>query len=131
MLISIMQKNLISYQPNSNMITIQATWFIKIRTMRAQKNRKSSIYIDLVTNNSPHSFQNTSSFCTGLCDCYNLVTILLKTSFRKAVPKEHHNKDYNKYNTNNDLKTELMQDLGTSSSNYESFEQPFLSLLNK
>ena len=109
------------------MITIQVRQFIKIRT---QKKRKSSIYIDLVTN-SPHSFQNTPSFWTELRDCYNLIMILLKTSFRKTGPKEHHYKDCNKYNTNNGLKTELMQDLGRSSSNYKSFEQPFLTLLNK
>ena len=82
-------------------------------------------------NNSPHSFQNTSTFCTGLSDCHNLVMIVLKASCRKTVPKEHHYKYYNKFNANNGLKTDLMQNLATSSSNYKSFEQLFFTLLSK
>ena len=82
-------------------------------------------------NSSPRSFQNTSTFCTGLSDCHNLVMIVLKTSCRKTVPKEYHYKDYNKVNAYNDLQIDLMQNLATSSSNYKSFEQLFFTLLNK
>ena len=39
--------------------------------------------IDLIINNSPNSFQNTSTFCTGLSDFHKLVVTILKMSFRK------------------------------------------------
>ena len=39
--------------------------------------------IDLIITNSPNSFQNTSTFCTGLSDFHKLVVTILKMSFRK------------------------------------------------
>ena len=44
-----------------------------------------------------------------------LTFIILKTSFRKTAPKEIHYRDYNKFNAD-DCKTELKQNLATSSS---------------
>ena len=55
---------------------------------------------------------------------------VLKTSFRKTGPKEIHYSDYCKFNAD-DFKTELKQNLATSSINYENFEQLFLALLDK
>ena len=55
---------------------------------------------------------------------------VFKTSFRKTAPKELHYIDFNKFNAD-DFKTELKQNLTTSGSNYEYFEQTFLALLDK
>ena len=63
-------------------------------------------------------------------DFHKLVVTALKTSFRKTAPRELHYRDYNKSDAD-DFKTELKQDLATSSSNYQNFEQAFLALLDK
>ena len=57
-------------------------------------------------------------------DFHKLVVTALKTSFRKTVPRELYYRDYNKSDAD-DFKTELKQDLATSSSNYQNFEQAF------
>ena len=46
------------------------------------------------------------------------------------APREHHYRDYNIFHANN-FKTELKQNLVTSSNIYENFEQAFLALLDK
>ena len=76
--------------------------------------------IDLIITNSANSFQNTSTFCTGLSDFQKLLVTVLKTSFRKTAPKEIHYRDYKKFNAD-DFKTQLRQNLVTSSRNYENF----------
>ena len=88
--------------------------------------------IDLIITNSPNSFQSTSTFCAGLSDFHKLVVTVLKTSFKKTVSKEIHYRDYNKFNADN-IKSELIlkQNLATSTSNYENFEEAFLALLDK
>ena len=88
------------------------------------------ICIDLIITNSPNSFQSTSNFCTGLSDFHNFVVTVLNTSFRKTAPKEIHYRGYDKFNAD-DFKTELRQNLATSSRNYENFEQAYLSLSDK
>ena len=55
---------------------------------------------------------------------------VLKTSFRKTASKEIHWRDYNKFKADV-FKIELGQNLATSSSNYENFEQAFWALLDK
>ena len=60
-------------------------------------------------------------------DFHKPVVTVLKLSFRKTTPKELHYRDYNIFNAHN-FKTELKQNLGTSSSNYENLEQAFLAL---
>ena len=50
-------------------------------------------------------------------DFHKLVVTALQTSFRKTAPRELHYRDYNKSDAD-DFKTELKQDLATSSSNY-------------
>ena len=78
--------------------------------------------IDPIITSSPNSFQNTSTFCTGLSDFYKLVVTVLKTSFRKMASKELHYRDYKKFNAD-DFKTGLKQNLATSSSTYENFNK--------
>ena len=46
------------------------------------------------------------------------------------APKEINYRDYKKFNAD-DFKTQLRQNLVTSSRNYENFEQAFLTLLDK
>ena len=82
--------------------------------------------IDLIITNSPSPSQNKSTFCTELSDFHKLVVTVLKTLFRKTAPKEIHYRDFKKFNVD-DFKTELRQDLATSSGNYENFEQAFLA----
>ena len=43
--------------------------------------------IDFIITNNPNSFQNTSTFCTGLSDFHKLVVTVLKTSLRKTIKK--------------------------------------------
>ena len=77
--------------------------------------------IDFIITNSPNSFQNTSTFSTGLSDFHQLVVTVLKTSFIKTAPEEIHYRDYKKFNAD-DFKTGMKQNLATSSRNYENFE---------
>ena len=44
--------------------------------------------IDLFITNSSNSFQNTSTFCTGLSDFHIILVTVLKTSFRKKHLKK-------------------------------------------
>ena len=78
--------------------------------------------VDLIITYSPNSFQNTSTFCTGLFDFYALAVTVLKTSIRKTAPKEFHYRDYYKFNVD-DFKTELKQILAVNSSSYKSLNK--------
>ena len=44
--------------------------------------------IDLIITNKHQSFQNTTSFSTGLSDFHKLVITSMKTTFPKVVPKK-------------------------------------------
>lgn len=46
--------------------------------------------IDLFITNSPNSFRNTSTLCTGLFDFRKLVVTVWKTFFSKSPPKDFH-----------------------------------------
>ena len=51
-------------------------------------------------------------------DFDKLVVTVLRTLLKKMAPKELHHRDYNIFNAD-DFKTELKQNLATSSSNYK------------
>ena len=61
--------------------------------------------IDLIITDSPNSFQNTSTFCTGLSDFHKLVVTVLKTSFRKTAPRRIDYRNYKRINAD-DFKAE-------------------------
>ena len=86
--------------------------------------------IDLVITTSRNTFRSSPSFCTKLSDFHKLVVIVLKTSCKKMTSKEIHYGGSNKF-TGDDFKTELRQNLSTSSSKYQNFEQAYLALLDK
>ena len=50
---------------------------------RRYKSMNNPSYIDLIITNSPNSFQNALTFCTGLSDFHKLVVTILKISYRK------------------------------------------------
>ena len=70
------------------------------------KNPGNPSCIDLFITNNPRSFQNTSAVSTGLSDCHKMVVTVLKTTFKKAKPKEIFYRDYKNFDGNS-FKLEL------------------------
>ena len=81
-----------------------------------------AICSDVIIANSPNSFENTSTFCTGLSGLHELVLTAF-LGFRNAATKVLYYRDYNKINADN-FKTELKQNLA------ENLEQAFSVLLD-
>ena len=70
------------------------------------KNPNNPSCIDLFITNKPMSFQNTSIMSTGLPDCHKMAVTVLKTSFKKAKPKEIFYRNYKNFDSDN-FKLEL------------------------
>ena len=75
------------------------------------------------------SFQNTTTLATGLSDFHKMIVTVCKTSFQKPKPKEIVYRNYKKFDRDI-FKDELKLKL-ESITNYESFEDVFLTILNK
>ena len=75
------------------------------------------------------SFQNTTTLATGLSDFHKMIVTVCKTSFQKPKPKEVVYRNYKKFDRDI-FKDELKLKL-ESITNYESFEDVFLTILNK
>ena len=87
--------------------------------------------IDLFLTNSSQSFQKTTTISTGLSDFHKMIVTVLKTTFPKVKPKVVLYRDYSKFVENHfrrDLKEKLR---GMRDKDYSSFENIFLSVLNK
>ena len=87
--------------------------------------------IDLLITNSSQSFQKTTTISTGLSDFHKMIITVLKTTFPKAKPKVVLYRDYSKFVENHfriDLKEKLRE---IRAINFSSFENIFLSVLNK
>ena len=86
-------------------------------------------YIDLFLTNSTGSFQNTTTVATELSDFHKMILTVLKTTVQRVSPKEIIYRDYKHFEPNN-FRSDLRKNL-ESINDYESFEQIFLSILNK
>ena len=93
------------------------------------KNPENPRCIDLFITNSVMSFQNTTTPATGLSDFHKMIVTVCKTSFQKPKPKEIVYRNYKKFDRHI-FKDELKLKL-ESITNYESFEDVFLTILNK
>ena len=93
------------------------------------KNPENPRCIDLFITNSVMSFQNTTTLATGLSDLHKMIVTVCKTSFQKPKPKEIVYRNYKKFD-GDIFKDELKLKL-ESITNYESFEDVFLTILNK
>ena len=76
------------------------------------------------------SFQNTIAVFNGLSDFNKMVITVIKMSFKKYSPIERHYWDY-KYFDHIKFKNKLNEKLSKVISNYESFENTFIEVLNK
>ena len=58
------------------------------------KNPDRPSNIDLILINCPHSFQNFRVIETGLSDFHKMVLTVMKTTYRKPVPRIEHYRDF-------------------------------------
>ena len=82
--------------------------------------------VDLFLTNCNRSFQHTSVVSTGISDCHKMIVTVLKTTFKKAKPKEivyRCYKNFDRHNFRRQLKHEL-QGCNTQ------YEEKFLAVLN-
>ena len=78
--------------------------------------------------NSSLSFQNTTTFASGLSDFHKMILTVLKTTFQKVKAKEIVYRNFKQFDMNkfkNDIREKLR-----SVNNYETFESEFLNVLN-
>ena len=88
--------------------------------------------MDLFLTNCHNSFQHTKVISTGLSDCQKMIVTVLKTTFKKAKPKEIvycSYKHYDKMKVRSDLKQKLSTTLDNYK-HYSHFETTFLNVLN-
>ena len=93
------------------------------------KNINNPSTIDLIITNSPRSCWNTKSFVNGLSDFHALVVTTINIKYCKPQPKEVTYRDYKSF----DIKTfqrDLLTVFTSGCSDYETFENMFLSTLN-
>ena len=110
------------YQYDAKNIVKQKTCF---------KSTDNPSCIDLFLTNSYRSFQNTCTVSTGLSDFHKMTITILKSTFQKSKPKKIIYRDYSKFEENN-FKTELKIKLENKNiKDYETFENIFLTVLNK
>ena len=95
------------------------------------KNPRNPSCIDLYLTNSPLSFQNTSSFFTGISDFQKLVLTVFKTSSVKSKPKQLFYKDHEHFH-HEYFKKDLKCALSTFEKiDYQEFDKTFIDILNK
>ena len=86
--------------------------------------------IDLILTNRKICFKNSSTFETGLSDQHHLIYSMLKTTFKKEDSKGLIYCDYK--NSNNEyLQNDLKNGLSKCPKNYESFENVFVTVLDR
>ena len=96
------------------------------------KSLRNPTCIDLFLTNCNKSFQHTQAISTGLSDFHKLILTVLKTTFKKAKPKEKIYRCYKQFDEikfKNDLIQKLYQE-SISCDNYKEFESKFLEVLN-
>ena len=88
--------------------------------------------IDLFLTNCNKSFQHSQAISTGLSDFHKMIVTVLKTTFRKAKPREKVYRCYKKFDKNifKNGVIQKLNDNSTSCDNYYEFETKFLEVLN-
>ena len=86
--------------------------------------------INLILTNRIFCFKNSSTFETGPCDHHHLIYSTLKTTFRKEDSKRLIYHDYKSFN-NEYFKNDLKNGLSKCPKNYKSFENVFVTVLDR
>ena len=87
--------------------------------------------IDLILTNRKFSFNNSTSFETGLSDHHHLIYLMLKTTFHEEEPKTLIYRDYQTFSLKK-FSSELFLKLESQENNdYQTFETNFVDNLNK
>ena len=71
------------------------------------ENMQNPSCIDLLLTNNSCTFQQTTTFCSGISDCHKLVLTVLNMSIPKGNPRQITHRDYKKFDSlkfNNELK---------------------------
>ena len=124
--VEVEEKNLSNFMSVHNLKTL-------IKQKACFKNPENPACIDLIANNSPRSFQNSSVFETELSDFHKFTITVLKQCFPKLKPKVVNYRDYRNFR-NNEFRAELdnemlKHDLGNME--YQHFLNIFIEILNK
>ena len=90
----------------------------------------SGSYIDLILTNRKFCFKNSSTFETGLSDHHHLIYSMLKTISEKEDSKCLIYRDYKNFN-NEYFQNDLKNGLSKYPKNYESFENVFVTVLDR
>ena len=99
-----------------------------VRGKNCFKNHVNPSCIDLFITNSSLSFQNTTTFASGLSDFHKMILTVLKTTFQKVKAKEIVYRNFKQFDMNK-FKNDIRETL-RSVDNYETFESKFLNVLN-
>ena len=102
--------------------------FNLIKSNTSFKGRSSCI--DLTFTNRKFCFKNSSTFETGLSDHHHLIYSILKTTFKKEDSKHLLYRDYKNFN-NEYFHNDLINGLSKYPKNYESFENVFVTVLDR
>ena len=100
-----------------------------VKDKTCYKNSNNPSCIDLILTNKPRSFQNTTTFETGLSDYHKMILTSFKCSYDKMVPKQIMYRDYRKFNEG-----VFRGELGEAtqeSNNWSDFESMYLKVLDK
>ena len=93
------------------------------------KNPNNPSCIDLFLTNKPRSFQNTTTFDTGISDFHKMVISSFKCKFEKRNPKEVIYRDYK--NCDNHIFRNELKEAVHDSGDWVDFEHKVLSTLNR
>ena len=68
-----------------------------VKETMCYKNLQNPTCIDLILKNSQNMFQNTKTVETGLSDFHKMTVTVLKTAFKKSLPKIITYRDHKKF----------------------------------
>ena len=99
-----------------------------VKDKTCYKSLQNPSCIDLFISNSPKSFMKTITICTGLSDFHKMVITVLKSSFKKAPPREISYRDYKNFDRDT-FRDNLKEALKGNINGYQSFEEKFIEIL--
>ena len=99
-----------------------------VKDKTCYKSLQNPSCIDLFISNSPKSFMKTITICTGLSDFHKMVITVLKSSFKKAPPREISYRDYKIFDRDT-FRANLKEALKGNINGYQSFEKKFIEIL--
>ena len=87
-------------------------------------------FIDLILTNRKYSFQNTSSYETGLSDHHHLIYSVMKIIFKYEESKKIIYRNYSNF-SQKDFQSELSLNIRDGKNNYLEFQKNFAEMLDK